>query len=187
MNSVARKDAVEQAQTWLQRRPVYLDTESTGLGPNAEIIEIAVVDSDGSLLFESFVRPRGAIEPGAMSVHGITHAMVKDAPGWADIWPQLEAVLTGRSIGVYNVEFDLRLMKQSHMRNWLKWQLDDRAFFDIMKIYAKFFGEWDPRKLDYRYQSLENAGRQAGIPLPNSHRAQDDALLTRALLEYMAG
>jgi DNA polymerase-3 subunit epsilon len=186
MNTAGRKEAVQRAQELFQHRPVYLDTETTGTGPHAEIIEIAIVDHEGSLLFQSLVRPRGAIEPDAQRVHHISQEMVKGAPTWGDIWAQVEAALAGRMIGVYNVDFDLRLMKQTHTRNWLRWQMDDRAFFCVMKLYARFYGEWDPRRGSYRFQSLEKAGQQAGIPLPNSHRAQDDALLTRALLEYMA-
>ena len=187
MNILARKEAVLQAQQKLLRKPVYLDTETTGLGPSAEIVEIAVVDHDGSLLYESLVKPRGAMEPEAQRVHKITPEMLKDAPGWVDIWPQLESVLAGRTIGVYNAEFDLRLMKQSHMRSWLRWQLSDAAFFCIMKLYAQFNGEWDVKRGAYRNVSLDLAGKQAEIAIPNSHRAHDDARLAKALLEYMAG
>mgnify|MGYP001767628750 CR=1 FL=1 len=186
MNFLDRKDAVRQAQQLVQRRPVYLDTETTGLGPNADIVEIAIVDETGSLLFESLVKPRSAMEPDAQRVHKITLEMLQDAPGWVDIWPQIEAVLRGRAIGVYNAEFDLRLMKQSHTRSWLRWQMADSAFFCIMKLYARFYGEMDPKRGGYRNQSLEKARQQAGIPIPNSHRAQDDARLARALLEYIA-
>lgn len=186
MNISARKEAIIQAQALIQRKPVYLDTETTGLGPAAEIIEIGIVDHDGSPLFETLVRPRGAIEAEAMRVHHITEEMVKDAPAWVEVWPQIETVLTGRAIGVYNVDFDLRLMKQSHTRNWLRWQLNDQAFFCVMRLYAKFYSEWDAKRGNYRNHSLEKAGQQAGISLPNSHRAQDDARLARALLVYIA-
>ena len=55
-----------------------------------------------------------------------------------------------------------------------------------MKLYAQFYGQWNPRHGNYRWQSLDQAGEQCGIPLQNSHRAKDDTHLTRALLEYMA-
>ena len=77
-------------------------------------------------------------------------------------------------------------MKQSHNRSWLRWTLPDDNFFDIMKMYARFFGDWDPARRSFRYQSLEMAGRQCGIRLPNAHRAVDDCLLTCALLHHMA-
>mgnify|MGYP002388012714 CR=1 FL=1 len=97
-----------------------------------------------------------------------------------------QAVLEGRRVGVYNVEFDLRLMKQSHARAWLRWTLPDENFFCLMKLYARYYGDWDARRGSYRWQSLEMAGRQCQISLPNAHRAIDDCRLTRALLHYMA-
>jgi DNA polymerase III epsilon subunit-like protein len=113
--------------------------------------------------------------------------MVQEAHRWDMVWPEVEVVLENRVVGIYNAEFDIRMMKQSHQRNWLRWH-DPRGtqFFCIMKLYAQFFGQWNTRRGGYRWQSLEAAGKQCGLTLPNSHRAKDDALLTLALLEYMA-
>ena len=185
-NTLERKEAVRLAQQLWQTSPVYLDTETTGTGPTAEIIEIAIIDQDGKLLFEALVKPRGPIEPDAARVHGITLDQLQGAPGWAEVWPQAEAVLAGRRVGTYNSDFDVRLIKQSHQRNWINLRLPEENFFCIMKLYARFYGERDPRSRSFRWQTLELAGKQCQIPLPNSHRAKDDALLARALLEYMA-
>jgi DNA polymerase III epsilon subunit-like protein len=186
MDTSARREAIRKARAYLEQKPVYLDTETTGIGPQAEVIEIGILDDDDQPLFSSLVRPRGAIDPAAARVHGITPEMLAEAPGWADIWPAAQAVLEGRRVGVYNAEFDLRLMKQSHSRSWLRWTLPERNFFDIMDLYARFYGAWDPRRNSYRWQSLELAGQQCGIALPNAHRAIDDCRLTRALLHYIA-
>ena len=181
-----RRSAIQEARTLLENKPVYLDTETTGMHFNSEVIEIGIIDDQGEVLFDQLIRPRGKIDPAAGRVHGITLEMLVGAPTWEQVWPQAEHVLMGRLVGVYNVEFDLRLMKQSHSRSWLTWTLPDSNFFDIMKLYARFFGDWDPVHKSFRYQSLEIAGRQCGIRLPNAHRAVDDCLLTRALLHFMA-
>lgn len=181
-----RRSAIQEARILLESNPVYLDTETTGMHFNSEVIEIGIIDDQGEVLFDQLIRPRGKIDPAAGRVHGITMEMLAGAPTWEQVWPQAEAVLAGRRIGVYNVEFDLRLMKQSHSRSWLNWTLPDAIFFDIMKLYARFYGDWDPLHKSFRYQSLEIAGRQCGIRLTNAHRAVDDCLLTRALLHYIA-
>ncbi len=186
MDSRYRRSAIQEAQALIAANPVYLDTETTGMHFNSEVIEIGVIDDRGEVLFDQLVRPRGKIDPAAGRVHGITLEMLKDAPTWEQVWPKAEAVLMDKKIGVYNVEFDLRLMKQTHSRSWLTWVLPDTNFFDIMKLYAQFYGDWNPFHRSFRYQSLEIAGRQCGIHLPNAHRAVDDCLLTRALLHYMA-
>lgn len=182
-----RKSVILEAQSLLAEHPIYLDTETTGMHNSAEVIEIGIIDDDGTVLFDSLVRPRGKIDPAAGRVHGITLAELVSAPTWEEIWPQAEAVLVGHRVGVYNAEFDLRLMKQSHKQTWLRWTLPEQNFFDIMKLYARFYGDWDPVHRSFRYQSLELAGRQCKISLPNAHRAIDDCLLTRALLHHIAG
>ncbi len=186
MDTRYRLGAIQQARMLLATDPVYLDTETTGMHFNSEVIEIGIVDDQGEVLFDQLVRPRGKMDPAAGRVHGITLEMLKDAPTWEQVWPQAETILAGRRIGVYNVEFDLRLMKQSHSHSWLTWTLPEANFFDIMKLYAQFYGDWDPFHRSFRYQTLEIAGRQCGISLPNAHRAVDDCHLTRALLHYMA-
>ncbi len=187
MDSPARREAILEARRWLELRPVYLDTETTGIGPSAEIVEVGIVDHDGAVLVNTLVRPKGIIEPDAMRIHGITPEMVSSAPTWEETWPQVDAALKGRRVGVYNSEFDLRIMAQSHQRSWLRWDLPEDNFFCIMKLYARFHGEWDRRRGSYRWQSLDAAGRQCRIPLPNAHRAVEDAHLARAVLHHIAG
>jgi len=187
MSSKARHEAIQAAQGYLAQKPVYLDTETTGIDPNAEIIEISIVDHEGEILFETLVKPRGRIDPGAQRLHGITEGMLTDAPGWDVVWPQVEAALTGRCIGVFNLDFDLRMMQQSHQRCWMPWRPPQADFFCIMKLYATYYGQWNPKYGNHRWQSLDSAREQCGIALPNSHRARDDALLARAVLHHMAG
>ena len=187
MNMGARKEAIQTARKWIAQKPVYIDTETTGIGLNDTIVEISVIDHDGSVLVDRLVKPVGKISPDAMSVHHITNEMVKDAPRWDSIWPEVEAALMNRSVGIYNADFDLRMLRQTHQKNWLRWDNPEGTdFFCIMKLYAQFHGEWNSRRGSYRWQSLDSAGRQCGIALPNSHRAKDDTLLTRAVLEFMA-
>lgn len=186
MNSTYRKESIRQARQMLEGNPVYLDTETTGLYRSAEIIEIGIIDDQGVTLFEKRINPRGGIDRKAQEVHGISKEMLADAPRWEQVWPQAEAVLLGKRIGVYNVEFDWNMIKEANRRTWTTLNLTGNDFFDIMKMYASFYGDYDPIHRTFRYQSLELAGRQCNIRLPNAHNAVDDCLLTRALLHYMA-
>jgi DNA polymerase-3 subunit epsilon len=181
-----RQRSIDTARAILDRNPVYLDTETTGLGNEDEIVEVSVVDSDGSSLLTTLVKPTRPIPPDATAIHGITDADVQSARPWPIVWPELRGVLFGRLIVIYNQDFDLRMIQQTHARYRLPWR-DRLLTFDLLKLYSEFRGEWDPRRRSYRYQSLDAAGKQCGIQLPNAHRAEADTLLTRALLIYMAG
>lgn len=187
METSVRREAQLEAQRLLLTHPVYLDTETTGTGPQAEVIEVALVNDDGAVLFNSLVRPRGAIHPDAARVHGITPAQLASAPPWSAVWSEVAPLISGRRVGTYNAEFDLRMLRQSHQRSWMRWDVEENKFFCIMKLYARFQGEWDRKRNAYRNISLEVAGQQCNIPIPNSHRAVDDARLARALLIHMAG
>ena len=187
MNASARLEAISLAQKSISQRPVYLDTETTGIGKNDVLIEISIIDHDGSVLVDSLVRPNKPIPYDAIKIHGITEEMVKDAPLWPEVWGKVEAALAGRVVAIYNADFDIRIMKQSHAHNQMRWKNPNgTTFFDVMGLYAQFYGEWNHRYGNYRWQSLEAARQQCGLSLPNSHRALDDTLLTRALLHYMA-
>ena len=173
--------AIKNAREYLAVRPVFLDTETTGLGIGAEIIEISVVDHDGTILFDSLVKPARLIPLDAIQIHGITNEMVRDAHLWKDVWQSLKQILNGRYIGIYNAEFDLKMVRQSHQIYNLPWDFPAGRVFDVMKLYSDYSGS-------RRWVSLDVAGRQCGIStLTNAHRARQDTLLLRAVFQFIAG
>lgn len=181
----ARQSASEQARQLLTLQPLFLDTETTGIDANAEVVEICILDADGQVLLDSLVKPRRPIPSDAIRVHGITNSMIQTAPIWETIWPQIQEIARGRKLGIYNAEFDLRMLRQTHQQTQLPWNPTVVDAFCIMKLYAQFYGDWDAGRRSYRWQSLDKAGRQCKLTLPNAHRAQADALLARAVLHYM--
>ena len=62
---------------------LVFDLETTGLNPaEDEILEAAIVTTDGDILFESRFKPACVTEwPKAQNVNGISPEMVADAPG----------------------------------------------------------------------------------------------------------
>jgi DNA polymerase-3 subunit epsilon len=184
-NLSTRQRAILKARQILTQTPVYIDTETTGLDRNDEIVEISVVAEDGSTIFETLVRPSRSIPAGATAVHGLTDAMVLGKPTWPVIFPTLRTYIAGKVLVFYNAGFDLRMMQQSHARYRLPWK-EHFTSADVMLLYADFRAEWDPIRRSNRWFSLDTAGKQSRIPLPNAHRASADALLTRALLHHIA-
>lgn len=170
----------------ISESPLYLDTETTGLDREAEIVEIAIVDTHGEILLQSFVRPSRPIPADASAIHGITDAMVQGAPTWPILWQSLRGLLNGHPLGLYNADYDLRLMQQSMTIYRLPWR-ESFNVVDVMKVYSDFRGEWDPYHRGKKIFRLEEAGRFFKIPLPNAHRAAADTLLTRAVFHCMAG
>jgi DNA polymerase-3 subunit epsilon len=181
-----RRSAIEMARELVARRPVYLDTETTGLDEQSEIVEISLVDADGAVLVDTLVKPVEDIPPGATAVHGITNAMVADAPSWKVVWPRVAELIAKRPVAIYNAKYDLKLMRQSHGAYKMRWDAGGAKFFCVMEMYAQFYGDWNAYYGSYRWQKLEDAGRQCEIALPNSHRALADAQLAREVLLHVA-
>lgn len=91
----------------------FLDTETTGLGDDAQLVEIAITDSDGMVLFESFCKPTVLVEAGAAAIHGISNEQLIGAPTWPDIVNQVQQVLMGKTVVIFNVDFDIRILNQT--------------------------------------------------------------------------
>jgi DNA polymerase-3 subunit epsilon len=88
-----------------------VDVETTGLSAasGARIVEVAIhlTSGDGSITdsLVSLVNP-GTSDTGAEHIHGITPMMVKDAPSWQHLWPEIAAMLSGRIFVAHNATFD---------------------------------------------------------------------------------
>ncbi len=182
---MSRWDAIRQAKTWLKRQPVYLDTETTGLGEDAEVIEIAIVDADGCPLVNTLIRPQGEVPPDASRVHGLTTAMLQGAPTWPEAWPQIQAAMAGRLVLIYNADYDVRLMQQTAARYGMAFEVPGAEFGDLLMLYSEFKGQRAPDGSLRRWR-LEQVGRELRIPIPNSHRALDDTLLAREVHRKIA-
>ena len=94
-------------------RQVVLDTETTGLEPEAghRIIEIGAVEIVGRRLtgrhFHQYLNPDRAIDEGAQAVHGLTAEFLADKPRFADIAEPLQAFLSGAEVIIHNAPFDV--------------------------------------------------------------------------------
>ncbi len=182
----AKEHAIQMARQIIEQKPVYIDTETTGVNKDDEIVEISIVDFDGSLLSNMLIKPTKPIPPDAQRIHHISDKDVASAPAWPIAWPRIRSFLYGRSIVAYNAPFDYRMMQQSHARYRLPWR-DNLQMVDALSIYSEFRGVWDPARRSMKYFKLEEAGAFFQIPLLNEHRAEADSLLVRAVLHSIAG
>lgn len=163
-----------------QGTALILDTETTGLDDDAEIIEIALVHHTGEVVLNQLVRPTCSIPPEASAIHGLYEADVQNAPSLAEVWPQVERIFQDNpNLIIYNAAYDTRLMRQScalvgipkPSRQWL-----NTFTYCAMEWYAQFVGEWSDNHQSFRWLPLPSAG----------HRALDDCLATLQLIKEMA-
>ena len=182
-----RDRAVQIARRWLKADPIFLDTETTGLDKDAEICEIAILDAAGHILMDTLIRPLTSISMEASAVHGITDRMVANSPTLAEILPKLQRIVSGRTVLIYNLNYDWRLLWQSVEAHEIdELAIDNSTWHCAMKLYARFFGEWSDYWANYKWQKLGEAALHCGLELPkNLHRARADAELARQVMFYM--
>ncbi len=94
-------------------RQIFLDTETTGLSPEAgdRIIEIGCVEMVNRRLtgnnLHRYINPQRASHEDALKVHGLTEAFLADKPLFAAIADELIEFLSGAEIVIHNAAFDI--------------------------------------------------------------------------------
>ena len=188
----SRAQIGRQARAWLAANALILDTETTGLDADAEVVELAVIDCAGTVLLDTLVRPSGPVPAEAAAIHGITDAMLADAPTWSEIHDRFCDLVEGRQVVIYSREFDARVISQTARRYGLQapkcfgLARDDSAVHCAMQAYAELHGEWSEEKGRYRWQKLSTAAQQQGVKVENAHRALGDCLMTLGVVRAMA-
>lgn len=161
---------------------IVLDTETTGLGDYAEIVEIAILDDQGNALLNTLIKPSHTIPDEVIAIHGITNEMVADAPTWPDIQQRVADILTAAIVYAYNASFDVGMLQQTNdisgnpvnIRTWRYTQC----------VMAEFV---EKNKIGYPHYSLANAARDYGITFDGltPHRAASDCAVTLDVLRAL--
>lgn len=163
---------------------LILDTETTGLGNDAQICQIAIINAQGETLLNTLVKPTVAIPPSASNIHGITDDKVQDAPSWADIASQVETILRGQDVVIYNANYDLGVLVQTARAHELKFNLNFSDYC-AMEAFAEVYGEWNDYHGNYRWQSLSTAANYYLADTSDAHDALADCLMTLAVCNGM--
>lgn len=83
-----------------------VDCETTGFGPSARVVEVALHRMDTGEEYSTLVDPGLAIPSQATAVHGISDAMVRGQPTLASLRPRLRAFAAGYTLVAHNAPFD---------------------------------------------------------------------------------
>ncbi len=92
-------------------KPVVVDVETTGFGPNDRVVEIAAITLDPATWetvdeYDTLINPGRDVGP--TGVHGITASMVEAAPTFSDIIAAIAGRLQGSLLIAHNLAFDSR-------------------------------------------------------------------------------
>jgi DNA polymerase-3 subunit epsilon len=162
---------------------VVVDCETTGsrAGGADRITEIAVVrvhNGVATRVFDTLVNPERSIPPSVVAITNITWEMVKDAPRFRDICPQLLGVLEGHVFVAHNATFDWRFVS-AEIERVTRRPLEGRKLCTV-RMARRLLPQLRRRNLDalQLFYGVDNYAR---------HRAGGDAVATAEIFLKMLG
>lgn len=161
-------------------RQIVLDTETTGLEPSEghRIIEIGGVElverRPTGNNFHRYLQPDRDVEQGALNVHGITNAFLRDQPRFGDIAEEFLAYIRGAELIIHNAPFDVGFLNHELNRLTAGYKTigDYCAILDTLLMARK--------KHPGQRNSLDALCKRYGID--NTHRNRHGALLDAEIL-----
>lgn len=160
-------------------RPIYYDTETTGIKYDKErIIEIAAYDPVQDRTLEMLINPGIPIPAEATAIHKITNEMVRDAPAFAEVGKKFVEFCEGEVVLIAhnNDNFDLPFMKCEFERNNL--EFPKCKTLDSLKWARRYRPDLPKHPLQFLREIY-------GIPSNNAHRALDDVIVLHQIFSIM--
>jgi DNA polymerase-3 subunit epsilon len=158
-------------------REIVLDTETTGLSPQAgdRVVEIGCVELVNRFptgrVFHVYVNPERDMPEAAFAVHGLSTAFLADKPKFADIVDEFLAFVAEDPFVIHNAEFDMGFLNMELARAGRTPLAQERAINTLILARRKHPG------VSNRLDDL-----CARYRIDNSQRTKHGALLDAELL-----
>ena len=165
----------------MARRPIYYDTETTGVKAGKDrIIEIAAYDPQLDRQFCTFTNPECPIPAESIAITNITDEMVKDAPLIKQALTSFIEFCSGDTVLIAhnNDAFDKLFLEAEMERAGLK--MPQWIFLDSLKWSRKY-------RSDLPRHSLQFLREAYGIESNQAHRALDDVIVLYQVFSKMTG
>lgn len=136
-------------------RIICFDTETTGLGNDAEILQLSIINAADEILFDEYIRPKHHVAwPEAEAIHHISPEMVEGKEAIDAHYPRIVDILNSADYYIgYNILYDIRMFKQSGIP-MAPFHRKHVQVIDVMKNFAPIFGEPNVKRGGYKWQNL---------------------------------
>lgn len=165
---------------------VVLDTETTGLYPGLghRVIEIGAVRYENGrpvAEYEQLLDPERPIDPKASAVNGIEDADLQGKPRFAQIRPELDALLDGALLVAHNASFDADFMGLEYRLSSPQAEhgrlLLNNPWLCTLQLARRYF-HFGRNNLAFVAQKLQ-------VRVGRAHRALNDVFMTAEVLFRM--
>lgn len=160
-------------------RPIYYDTETTGLRAEKDyIIEIAAYDPIQDRFFEKLIKPGCPIPAEATAIHRISDEMVSKAPSFGEVAKEFITFCEGDVILIAhnNDNFDLPFLRSEFKRNQV--EMPSWKIMDSLKWARRY-------RPDLPRHSLQFLREIYNFPANNAHRALDDVIILHQVFSIL--
>ncbi|WP_082390226.1 3'-5' exonuclease [Ornatilinea apprima] len=184
LNPAVYNQAIEMAKDLVScSNAVFFDTETTGFGMDAEIVEITALDNEGKTMLDTLVKPLKPIPPEVSQITHITNEMVAFAPSLQSLKNALEFTFSRKVWVAYNASFDVRMFYQSHQISGIRFAPNFFAVYDAMLIVSNILQMPNPYG-GFKWVKLGEAAKLLQVDLGDAdlHRAKADTTLMLQIL-----
>jgi DNA polymerase-3 subunit epsilon len=160
-----------------------IDFETTNLKEDRRATEvaIAVLDSELNVIleFESLVKPVKAVYRHSLGYSRLTLKELEQAPTFAEIWPTIASLVSGKILVMHNSQFDSQVLSNELAAMSLEVELPPTVctLIAARRVLPGRSGE-GPYK-------LENLAEEFGFDSPDSHQAMVDVRMTIELFKAL--
>ncbi|KAL4513264.1 hypothetical protein Ndes2526B_g02036 [Nannochloris sp. 'desiccata'] len=127
-----------------------LDCEMVGVGKRGDrsiLARVSVVNSEGAVVYDSFVAPTEKVTDYRTKWSGVRHSNLKDAPSFEQVKLKVKELLRGRVLVGHAVHNDLEVLGIAHPESDLR---DTSRYPPLMKVLTN--GRIKPRALRHLAQ-----------------------------------
>ena len=158
---------------------IVIDTETTGLTPYDEILQLSIIDGNGKTLLNELYRPLNHTTwKEAEKVNGISFDMVKDKKFIAEDIDRIVSIISkAKKIVGYNVAFDLNMLMNNLS---IFTSVQKCEIFDVYRNYKYLASE---NKLPILAKhTLKNVSEFFGYKVPAGEKLHDALTDVKATL-----
>lgn len=158
---------------------IIIDTETTGLTPYDEILQLSIIDGNGKTLLNELYRPLNHTQwTEAEKVNGITFDMVKDKKCIGEDVERIVSIISkAKKIVGYNVTFDLNMLVTNLA---IFSSVQKCEIFDVYRNYKYLASE---NKLPVLAKhTLKNVSEYFGFKVPAGEKLHDALTDVKATL-----
>lgn len=188
-----RARAIQRAQMIFDNAFRCVDSELTGLRTDDEMTAISVIDENGDMQLDTYLKPAHPekllrVQKDGMSaadVTGITPELLENTRCFKDAYANIYDALEIETWVAYNAGFDVAALDRECSNAGVP-LLMPNAVHDVAMIAAEYLGNWNPKRQWFEMLKLGDAASQLGVQVEVVHQAGSDAKTTYDILKAIA-